>query len=295
MLALDLGIIQRKSHFPSMKEALWWSVVWITLSMLFNLYIWLDHGPVKGLEFFTGYVVEKALSVDNIFVFIVIFSYFKVPPELQHKVLFWGVLGAIVFRAIFIVAGAALINEFHWILYVFGVFLVITAIKLAFQKETEIHPEKNPLIKLVRRFFPMLDKYEGNRFFIRKDGKLYATPLFLVLVMIESTDIAFATDSIPAIFAITRDTFIVYTSNIFAILGLRALYFVLVNFMKKFHYLQLGLSLVLGFIGVKMLLEMWHLTVPIYLSLIIIFGILTVAILASLVRMKSDTTHETPQ
>ncbi len=287
MLVLDLGIFQRKAHFPYMKEALAWSIVWIALSLLFNLYIWLDLGGGKALEFLTGYVVEKALSVDNIFVFIVIFSYFAVPADYQHKVLFWGVLSAIVMRAIFIVAGAALVAKFHWVLYLFGAFLVFTAVKLAFQRETEVHPERNPFIRFCRKYFPITRNYEGPRFFTRNDGKLYLTPLFLVLVMIESTDLAFATDSIPAIFAITQDPFIIYTSNIFAILGLRALYFVLANFMKKFRYLRIGLSVVLGFIGAKMLVEPW-IEIQIHYSVLIIFAVLLVSVIAS---VRSDKQH----
>jgi len=281
MLALDLGVFQRKAHFPYMKEALAWSIVWVVISLLFNLYIWYDFGTQKALEFFTGYIVEKALSVDNIFVFIVIFSYFSVPADYQHKVLFWGVLSAIIMRAIFIVAGAALIAQFHWILYIFGVFLIYTAVKLARQKETEVHPERNPLVRFARKFFPVTSEYHGSKFFVRIDGKRYATPLFIVLVMIESTDVAFATDSIPAIFAITQDIFIIYTSNIFAILGLRALYFVLANFMKKFRYLKLGLSIILGFIGAKMLIEPFF-DLPIEISLIVILAVLTLSVIASL-------------
>ncbi len=281
MLALDLGIFQRKAHFPEMKEALTWSVVWIVLSLLFNLYIWYDFGSTKALEFLTGYLVEKALSVDNIFVFIVIFTYFRVPAEYQHKVLFWGVLGAVLMRAIFIVVGAALVAKFHWLLYIFGVFLIYTAVKLARQKDEDIHPESNPFLKFCRKLFPITPDYEESRFFVVKEGRRFATPLLLVLAVIESTDLAFATDSIPAIFAITRDPMIIYTSNIFAILGLRALYFVLANFMKKFRYLKIGLSLVLGFIGLKMLTERWF-DVPIYYSLAIIFGIIFFSIIFSL-------------
>lgn len=287
MLALDLGIIQRRAHFPSMKEALWWTVVWISLALLFSVFIWYERGSSKALEFLTGYVVEEALSVDNVFVFIVIFSFFGVPKHAQHKVLFWGILGAIFFRAIFIVAGAALISKFHFILYFLGGFLIFTAIKLAIQAETEVHPEHNPFIRLVRKFFPVTKNYVDEKFFVRKDGKLFITPLFLVLLMIESTDIAFATDSIPAIFAITRDTFIIYTSNIFAILGLRSLYFVVAGFMKQFRYLKYGLSFVLGFIGAKMLIEPW-LTLPIHYSLITIFCTIAGSIFLSLILMKDD-------
>jgi len=288
MLALDLGVIQRKAHFPTMKEALSWTFVWISLAILFGLYIWYDLGSSKALEFYTGYVVEEALSVDNVFVFIVIFSYFAVPKNAQHKVLFWGVLSAIILRALFIVAGAALISKFHWILYLLGIFLIFTAIKLAVQKDTEVHPEHNPFIKLARKLFPVTKDYVGEKFFVRLNNKGYITPLFLVLLMIESTDIAFATDSIPAIFAITRDTFIIYTSNIFAILGLRSLYFVVAGFMKQFRFLKYGLSIVLGFIGIKMLIEPWY-KIPILSSLCVIFSIITLSILISIIyQNKTD-------
>jgi tellurite resistance protein TerC len=283
MLALDLGIIQKKAHFPSMKEALGWTAVWVSLAILFGLFIWYERGSVKALEFYTGYVVEEALSVDNVFVFIVIFSYFSVPKHAQHKVLFWGILGAIIFRAIFIVAGAALISQFHWIIYLLGAFLIFTAIKLAVQRETEVHPEHNPLIRLARKLFPVTKDYVGEKFFILQNGKRFATPLFLVLLMVESTDIAFATDSIPAIFAITQDTFIIYTSNIFAILGLRSLYFVVAGFMKEFRYLKYGLSIVLGFIGVKMLIEPWY-QIPILSSLAAIFIIIAASIVLSILH-----------
>ena len=283
MLVLDLGFIQRRAHFPSMKEALTWSVVWTVLALLFCLFLWFEFGGIKALEFLTGYIIEESLSVDNVFVFVVIFSYFAVPHEVHHKVLFWGVLSAIIFRALFIVAGAALVSRFHWILYILGLFLVFMAIKLARQKDSGVHPERNPVIIFCRRFFPITDQYSGSRFFVRREGKSYITPLFLVLLMIETTDIAFATDSIPAIFAITRDTFIIYTSNIFAVLGLRALYFVVAGFMKEFRYLKIGLSIVLAFIGVKMLVEPW-LKIPIHYSLLTIFAILTTSVLTSLAR-----------
>ena len=291
MLILDLGVFQRRAHFPSLKEAIAWSAVWIALALLFDLFLWFKLGNEKALEFLAGYVVEEALSVDNIFVFIVIFAYFAVPPNLQHRVLFWGILSAIVLRAIFIVVGAALIAKFHWILYIFGGFLIFTAIKLAFQPEAEVHPEKNPLIRFCRKIFPVTLTYDGPKFFVRKEGKRFITPLFLVLVMIETTDIAFATDSIPAIFAITRDPVIIYTSNIFAILGLRTLYFVLANFMKKFRYLKIGLSGVLGFIGVKMLIEPW-MKIPIGYSLMIIFGLLIVSVIASVTISENRSSVE---
>lgn len=286
MLALDLGIFQRRAHFPSMKEALAWSAVWVVMALLFNLLIFVKLGSVKALEFLAGYVVEEALSVDNLFVFVIIFSYFAVPPDYQHRVLYWGVLSAVVMRAIFIVAGAALVAKFHWVLYLFGAFLIYTAIKLALQKETDVHPEQNPFVRYCRRFFSITPNYEGSRFFLRQGGKLSATPLLLVLVMIETTDVAFATDSIPAIFAITRDPIIMYTSNISAILGLRTLYFVLANFMKKFQYLKVGLSVVLLFIGAKMIIEPW-ISIPIHFSIAVIFVILLISIISSVLN-KSE-------
>jgi tellurite resistance protein TerC len=281
MLVLDLGVVQRRAHFPTMKEAIGWSAVWTTLAILFGAFLWWDLGPTPALEYFTGYVVEQALSVDNVFVFIIIFTYFAVPKESQHKVLFWGVLSAIVFRAIFIVLGAALVAMFHWILYILGAFLVVTAVKLAVSDDTQVHPEKNPFIRFARKIFPVTPGYEGNAFFVRRNGRLHITPLLIVLLMIETTDIAFATDSIPAIFAITRDTIIIYTSNIFAVLGLRSLYFVVSGFMKEFRHLKYGLSVVLGFIGAKMLVEPW-LHIPISVSLMTIFGVITLSILASI-------------
>lgn len=292
MLVLDLGIVQRRAHFPKMNEAIVWSAVWISLALAFNLFLWVELGKVPALEFLTGYLVEQALSVDNVFVFIIIFTYFAVPHEVQHRVLFWGVLSAIVFRAIFIVLGAALVAKFHWILYLLGAFLVFTAIKLAVQKEVQVRPERNPFVKFVRRFFPVTESYEGGKFFIRRDGKILITPLFLVLLMIETTDIAFATDSIPAIFAITQDTIIIYTSNIFAVLGLRSLYFVVAGFMKEFRFLKYGLSLVLAFIGIKMLIESW-LEIHIIASLVIIFGIITISVIASMIVDKKPRKNRT--
>lgn len=287
MLALDLGIIQRRAHFPTMKEALGWSAVWIAVSLLFSVLVWYLKGSQPALEYLTGYVVEYALSVDNVFVFILIFSYFSVPQQIQHKVLFWGVLSAIIFRAVFILLGAALVAKFHWILYVLGAFLVVTAFKLAMQSEMEVHPERNPFIKIARRLIPISQNYDGSRFFTRIDGRLFATPLFIVLLMIETTDVAFATDSIPAIFAITRDTFIIYTSNIFAILGLRSLYFVVSGYMKEFRYLRFGLSAVLGFIGLKMLIEPWF-KIPIAYSLLTIFSLIVISVLLSILADKKD-------
>jgi len=282
MLFLDLGILQRKAHFPKMREALVTSAAWIAMALLFCLFIWYEFGSDHALQFLTGYLVEQALSVDNVFVFIVILSYFAVPREHHHKVLFWGVLSAIILRAAFIILGAALVSKFHWILYLLGVFLVITALRLAIQEEAEVNPERNPLVRFARKLFPLTAGYEGDRFFLRRNGKIFATPLFLVLVMVETTDIAFATDSIPAIFAITRDTFIIYTSNIFAVLGLRALYFVVSGFMRKFRFLRYGLSVVLAFIGIKMLIEHW-VPISILVSLLTIFFLISASIVTSLV------------
>ncbi len=286
MLALDLGVFHRNTHAVSIKEAAIWSVVWISLSLIFNVIIYYWLGSQLALEYLTGYVIEKSLSVDNIFVFVLIFAYFKVPAAYQHRVLFWGVLGALVMRAILILVGGALLERYHWIIYIFGAFLVFTGIKMAIQKEIEIHPDDNPLVKLMRRIFPVTPDYEGQNFFVRNGGKLFATPLLIVLVLVESTDLIFAVDSIPAIFAVTQDTFIVYTSNVFAILGLRSLYFVLAGVIDKFYYLKLGLSVVLTFVGVKMLLVAAGIKIPVYISLLVILGVLVVAVIASLLRAK---------
>jgi tellurite resistance protein TerC len=283
MLVLDLGIAQRRAHFPPMREALVWTAIWVTVALLFWAFVWFERGPQQGLEFITGYIVEQALSIDNVFVFIIIFTYFAVPRENQHTVLFWGVVSAIVFRAAFIVAGAALISAFHWILYLLGLFLIVTAVKLALQKNDGIDPHHNPVFRFVRKFFPVTEQYDGKKFFVTRLGRRHVTPLFLVLVMIETTDIAFATDSIPAIFGITQNTFIIFTSNIFAVLGLRSLYFVVAGFMKQFRYLKYGLSLILAFIGVKMLIEPW-LKISIVASLAVIFMTITATILLSLLK-----------
>ena len=283
MLALDLGVFHRKAHEVSVKEALSWTAVWVSLALVFNVGVYFWFGSERALEFLTGYVIEKALSVDNIFVFIVVFTAFAVPANLQHRVLFWGILGALVMRAIFIVLGAALLQQFHWVIYVFGAFLVFTGIKLLVQKSDEIHPEKNPLFRLFRRFVPSVSDYRGGRFTVVEGGKRYATPLLLVLVAIETTDLVFAVDSIPAIFAVTTDPFIVYTSNIFAILGLRALYFALAGMMGKFHYQKVGLSLVLVFVGTKMLIA-GVFKIPILVSLGVIVALLAGSVVASLLR-----------
>jgi tellurite resistance protein TerC len=297
MLALDLGVFHRSSHTVSVKEATIWSAVWITISLAFSgiLFMFWDRmmpgsqysNSEAGLAFLTGYLIEKALSVDNIFVFVLIFGYFAVPAKYQHRVLFWGILGALLMRGAMIGLGAALIKEFHWIIYVFGAFLIFTGIRMAFHRDEEIHPEHNPVVRLFRRLVPVTNHYVDDKFFIRNAGKLLATPLLLVLVMIETTDLIFAVDSIPAIFAVTADPFLVYTSNVFAILGLRSLYFVLAGVVHKFEYLKLGLSVVLSFVGVKMLLTDTAYKIPTPLSLGIVAIILAVAVVASLVRSRS--------
>jgi tellurite resistance protein TerC len=287
MLALDLGVLQRNAREFGVREALGWTAVWISLALLFNLGVYFWFGSERALEFLTGYVIEKALSVNNVFVFLVIFSAFSVPAKLQHRALLWGVVGALVFRAIFIVVGAALLHRFHWIAYLFGAFLVFTGIKLLLQREGGVHPEENPIFRLFRRLVPSVDDYVGGHLTVVRAGKRYATPLLLVIVAIETTDIVFAVDSIPAIYAITNDLFIVYTSNIFAMLGLRALYFALAGMMGKFHYLGAGLSLVLVFVGAKMLLAGIY-KVPIVVSLAVIATLLAGAFGASLLWPKKE-------
>jgi tellurite resistance protein TerC len=291
MLALDLGVFNRKAHVVSLKEALAWCAVWFGLAMAFNLLIAFQM-PVTpatataaasnpALEFFTGYIVELCLSVDNVFVFIVVFQYFRVEPRHQHRVLFWGVLGAVLMRAVFIFAGISLINSFHWIIYVFGAFLVYTGIKLAIpKKENGFMPDKNPAVRLARKILPVTNEFEGGHFFTRVAGKLHATPMFIVLVVVETTDVMFALDSIPAVIAITRNEFIVFTSNIFAILGLRSLYFAVSGIMQLFRYLNIGLAVILMFVGVKMLLS-GYVSIPIHLSLGIIGTVLAASIVAS--------------
>jgi tellurite resistance protein TerC len=297
MLAIDLGVFHRKSHAVSGKEALTWSLVWISLSLVFNavIYFFWDHmmpestytNREAALAFFTGYLIEKSLSVDNIFVFILIFSFFAVPPAYQHRVLFWGILGALVMRGTLIAVGAALLHEFHWIIYIFGAFLVFTGIRMAWQHDENVQPDKNPVVKFFRRFMPVTESFENDKFFVWRAGKLMATPLFLILLVVESTDLIFAVDSIPAIFAVTQEPFIVYTSNVFAILGLRALYFLLANVMDKFQYLKFGLSAVLVFIGVKMVIVDFY-KIPTGISLAIVASILAISILASLWKAKSS-------
>jgi tellurite resistance protein TerC len=285
MLAIDLGLFQRKAHAVQMKEAAIWTGVWIGLALLFGFGIYLWQGTEPALAYYTGYVIEKALSVDNLFVFALIFGLFAVPPVFQHRVLFWGVLGALIMRGIFIFAGSALLMRFHWVIYVFGAFLVFTAFKLLREKEVEVHPENNPVVKLFRKFVPMTPEYHGEKFFIRDGGRLVATLLFLVLIVVESTDLVFAVDSIPAIFAVTQEPFLIYTSNVFAILGLRSLYFLLAGAMGKFYYLRTALAAILGYVGIKMLLSgVFH--IPVGFSLGLILVALVAAIAASLLRAQ---------
>jgi tellurite resistance protein TerC len=273
MLAIDLGLFHRRAHTVSRKEALIWSMVWIALSLLFNAGVWYFEGLKKAGEFFVGYLVEKALSLDNLFVFLMIFMYFGVPEKYQHRVLYWGILGALLMRAAMIAAGAALIERFDWIIYIFGAFLVYTGIKFAKQSGVSVHPEKNPVLGLMRRLVPITKDFHEQRFFVREGARWAATPLFVVLVLVETSDVLFAVDSIPAIFGITRDPFIVFTSNIFAILGLRALYFLLANIMPMFRYLGFGLGTILTYVGLKMLVHKW-VDVPVWLSLVVIAVVL---------------------
>jgi tellurite resistance protein TerC len=293
MLALDLGVFNRKTHVISMKEAGIWTAIWIGLALAFNLILYLWQGAEPALQFLTGYLIEKALSVDNLFVFALIFSLFAVPARFQHRVLFWGVLGALIMRGAFIAVGAALLHSFHWIIYIFGAFLIYTGIKLALHKETSIEPDRNPAVRLFRRFFPITNQYHDEHFSVRQAGRLLATPLLLVLVMVESTDLVFAVDSIPAIFAITSDPFLVYTSNVFAILGLRSLYFLLAGALDKFYYLKTALAFILSFVGIKMLISEW-VAIPILLSLAVILTLLTTAIIASAIRARRTAALTTP-
>jgi len=287
VLALDLGVFHRKAHAVGVREAAIWSIVWVTLAAIFGVGVYFTMGTQSALEFAAGYLVEEALSVDNLFVFLLLFSYFRVPAELQHRVLFWGILGALVMRAIMIVAGAALIHQFHWIIYVFGAILIVTGIRMAVKQDETFDAESNPVMKLARRRIPLTNRYDGQKFFTIENGKKVATPLFLVLLMVEFTDLVFAIDSIPAIFAVTRDPFIVYTSNVFAILGLRSMYFLLAHVVHKFVYLKYGLAVILTFVGVKMvLIDVFH--VPIWVSLGVILLTLIVSIAASLIWPNDD-------
>lgn len=282
MLALDLGVFNRKVHVIKMKESLLWTAFWVILALLFCAGIYLFYGHGKAMEFFAGYLIEYSLSIDNLFVFMLIFRFFKVPLEYEHKALFWGILMALVTRAVFIFAGVALINTFSWVMYVFGVFLVFTGIKMAMNKQTEVHPDRNVAIKLLRFFIPVKKEFSGAKFFVVQNGVRFATPMLAVLLALETTDILFAIDSIPAVLAISKDPFIVYTSNVFAILGLRSLFFAISGLMKLFHLLHYGLAAILSFVGVKMLIEdFFH--VPVIASLAVIASILIVSIVTSII------------
>jgi len=291
MLSLDLGLFNRKAHTIKYKEAWIWSTTWVTLALIFAGLVFRYQGSQRGLEFLTGYLIELSLSVDNLFVFLLIFSYFKVPARFQHRVLFWGVMGALVMRLTMIFVGAALINRFHWIIYIFGGFLVYTGIKMFRHEDTDMQPDQNIVVRAVTRFLPISRHYDEQKFFTRVDGKRTGTLLFLVLIVVEVTDLIFAVDSIPAIFAITRDTFIVYTSNVFAILGLRSMYFLLAGVVEKFRYLRTGLAIVLTFIGIKMLVTALGLHIPIWFSLAFVAVVLVGSVVVSLViPPESDTT-----
>ncbi len=293
MLALDLGVFHRQSHEVRLKEALLWSGIWIGLALIFNVGIYYRHGGEKALQFFTGYLVELSLSVDNLFVFLLIFGYFKVPAQYRHKVLFWGIVGALVMRAVFIALGITLLAKFHWVIYMFGALLIGSGIKMAFSRDKEIHPEQNPVLKLFRRFMHVTPAYEGDRFFVKQHRRILASPLFMVLLILESTDLVFAVDSVPAVLAITPDPFIVYTSNVFAILGLRSMFFALEGIMHRFHHLHYGLSAVLVFVGAKMLTSGFY-TIPTWISLSVIVCILSVSIIASLSSKQAANANASP-
>jgi tellurite resistance protein TerC len=287
LLVLDMKVFHRKAHVIKVKESLLWTAFWIALSLLFclGIYLWRGHGD--ALEFLTCYLIEKSLSVDNLFVFLMIFSYFAVPSIYQHKVLYWGIIGAIIMRLAFIEAGVTLLEKFDWVFYIFGAFLIITAFRMAFQKDKEIDPEKNVVLRLFRRFVPVTGDYEKDRFFVKRAGRYIATPLFIVVLVVETTDVVFALDSIPAAFGITLDPFIVYTSNIFAILGLRSLYFALAGVMRLFHYLHYGLVVVLIFVGVKMLIADFY-KMPIEIALGTVVGVLLISVIASIIWPRKD-------
>ena len=286
MLALDLGLLSRRAHTVHFREALGWTAMWLLLAAGFAVLVYFWHGRTPALEFVTGYVIELSLSVDNLFVFLVIFRYFRVPSEQQHKVLFWGILGALIMRAVFILAGVGLIRRFDWIIYGFGALLVYSGIRLFREEEADIHPEKNPVLRLFRRWMPITNDYVDGKFFVRTPG-LHATPLLLVLLVIETSDVLFAVDSIPAILAITLNAFIVYTSNVFAVLGLRSMYFALAGMMEIFHYLHYGLSVVLIFIGGKMLLSHYY-TIPTHWALVVVLSVLAISVIASLLFPRRE-------
>lgn len=287
IMALDLGVFQKKSHAMSFKEALFKTVLFVAFALAFNLMIFLKDGHEEGMQFLSGYIIELSLSVDNLFVFMMIFSYFKVPVISQNRVLFWGILGALALRAVFIFVGAALLNQFHWIIYIFGAFLVFTSIKMALQKENTDDPEMNFVVRMIKKIVPVTKDFHGEHFFVKQSQKYFATPLFIVLILVETTDVVFAFDSIPAIFAVTKDPFIVFTSNVFAILGLRALYFCISGFMDKFIYLKPALCVILAFVGIKMLISDFH-KIPTEISLMVIVLTLVAAVMASIFKSKSD-------
>ncbi|HZO86015.1 MAG TPA: TerC family protein [Verrucomicrobiae bacterium] len=287
-LALDLGVFHRKAHVVKFKEALGWTLVWFSLAMLFAAALVKTRGPTQATEYVTGYLIELSLSMDNVFVIALIFSYFRVPAEYQHRVLFWGILGALIMRGVMIGLGAALIAAFHWILYVFGLFLIYSGVKMIFVDTEGVHPEKNPVIRLARKLYPVCPDFQGQKFFAQWNGKRALTPLAIVLIMVETTDLIFALDSIPAIFGITEDPFIVFTSNVFAILGLRSLYFVLAGAIQYFKYLKIGLSIVLVFIGVKMIIEIWHWEIGIKTSLLIVVSILLLSMIISIIAARRE-------
>ncbi|MCP4685454.1 MAG: TerC family protein [bacterium] len=294
MLGLDLGVFHRKHHAVTFREAWVWSSVWVGLALVFNLGVYYWFGPKAGLEFLTGYVIEKALSVDNLFVFVAIFAYFNISPMWQHRVLFWGIIGALVMRALFIVVGGTMLSHFHWTMYLFGGVLVLTGIKLYCQKNREVAVERTLIVRTLKRLFPVTDEHHGARFFTKEGGRWLITPLFLALVTVEISDLMFAVDSIPAVFAITSDPFIVFTSNIFAILGLRSLYFLLAGMLGRFRFLKVGLSAVLVFVGLKMLLS-GIVEIPIILSLGVIAGLLTASVLASLKAGRKDASRQSTE
>ncbi len=287
MLALDLGVFQRRVHVISLRESLVWTGVWIALALLFGLGVWHFRGAPQALQFFTGYLIEKSLSVDNVFVFALLFSYFAVPAEYQRKVLSWGIIGALIMRAVMIALGAALITQFAWVIYVFGAFLILTGVKMVVKRAEAIHPERNPVVTLFKRLYPVTPDYHGSAFFVNTAGGRAATPLFVVLLLVEFSDLIFAVDSIPAIFAVTTDPFVVYTSNVFAILGLRSLYFALAGIMHRFHYLKIGLGVVLVFIGIKMMLAHTAYKIDTLLALGVVAGVIGLSMVASLLRPPS--------
>lgn len=287
MLSIDLGVFHRRAHVVQVKEAAIWSVTWIGLSLLFNLGVFLWLGNEKGLEFLTSYLIEKSLSLDNIFIWVVIFSDFALPDRYQHRVLFYGILGALILRGVFIAMGVTLLNSFHWVVYIFGAFLIFTALRLLLHRNRAVLLDRNPVVLIVRRFFPMTSGYNGQSFLVMENGRRMVTPLLLVLLVVESTDIVFALDSVPAVLAVTRDPFIVYTSNVFAILGLRALFFLLTDVLHRVRYLKVGLALLLSFVGAKMLLSNFY-EFPILLSLGVILGILVATVLASYLKYLQE-------